>query len=137
MSRPTHRRDRPAEAAPPPGRSDLDAYAALGPPPAGALGRVAWASTVAAQLLYEVISDPLLDPAERRRSGRELVSVIASTHSRARVEEVIRELQTKAGILRRGQVPPMPGDRVIAISTDGPPPLRANSRIVRKPGDGQ
>jgi hypothetical protein len=67
-------------------------------PPKDAVGKVAWASDVAAKCLYEVMAHPTLKLETRWRYASDLIAKIGLTHSKALTEEKILKLERKLGL---------------------------------------
>jgi hypothetical protein len=72
--------------------TNLQRYAALGTPPDSAVEGTMYANKCAVALLHGVMTDPTLDEATRRKTGRELCAVIGMTAVRAIYEQRLSRL---------------------------------------------
>ena len=77
-----------------------DPYAGLERPPLSAAANIAWANSVAAAMLDEVIHDKQLTAEQRWKIGADLVAKIGMTHSRAATEERIARLEKALGMAK-------------------------------------
>lgn len=69
-------------------------------PPKDAIGAIAWANQVAAQLLHETMNDPVITEEARRRTCSELIGKIGLTSSKAITEERLLGLEKKIGMAK-------------------------------------
>jgi len=81
----------------PPGALEIDAYLAIGPPPADAIARVEWGARMLAAALYSAACDPELDSGARRRSIGDLGGKLGMTAVKALYEK--RFLKLEAALL--------------------------------------
>lgn len=65
----------------------LRRYKRLGPPPKDTVGGIAWANQVTRLLLWETLTDPGIEPRERRRVGGDLVAKLGMTGVKSLYEE--------------------------------------------------
>jgi hypothetical protein len=80
-------------ANPPPPARALASIQDLGPPPDSAVAIIAWANRVGAIMLWDVLTDPLVDAKERRRWASDFIAKVGLTSSKAVYEDKIARLE--------------------------------------------
>lgn len=122
---PAREPDPPPAPPPPPPKALVD----LGEPPTGQLELTEYASRAVATTMREIMLDPTLSPAERRREIRQSAATIKSLRSDAEIWEALRELRRDRDQIDR----PNRGAAVEATPPEVADPAAARPRRPRRP----
>lgn len=79
-------------------KDDLEAYRKIGPPPLDSMGRIKWASDMAALTLWLAVVDPKVPNYDRRRYVEAYTKALGMTHAKASVEEKLLGFQKQLGL---------------------------------------
>lgn len=122
---PAARAPEPEPPPPPPPQALVD----LGEPPTGQLELTEYASRAVATTMREIMLDPTLKPAERRREIRQSAATIKSLRSDAEIWEALRELRRDRDQIDR----PNRGAKVEPTPPEAADPGAARPRRPRRP----